>query len=71
MIDTGAIRFVYFDLDDTILDHARAEKLALQDLHYQPHSVLIWELVLPFTNTTSLRVLITGTIRTAPLQPLT
>ena len=39
MIDTGAIRFVYFDLDDTILDHARAEKLALQDLHYQPHSV--------------------------------
>ncbi len=39
MIDTGAIRFVYFDLDDTILDHARAEKLALQDLHNQTPSV--------------------------------
>lgn len=39
MIDTGAIRFVYFDLDDTILDHARAEKLALLELHQQSHSV--------------------------------
>ncbi len=27
------IRFVYFDLDDTLLDHRRAEKAALADCH--------------------------------------
>ena len=27
------IRFVYFDLDDTILDHRAAQELALRDLH--------------------------------------
>ncbi|MEM1094651.1 MAG: HAD-IA family hydrolase [Bacteroidota bacterium] len=27
------IRFIYFDLDDTLLDHRHAEKLALGDLH--------------------------------------
>lgn len=29
------VRFVYFDLDDTLLDHRRAESLALADLHRQ------------------------------------
>jgi HAD superfamily hydrolase (TIGR01549 family) len=29
------IRFVYFDLDDTILDHRAAQELALRDLHGQ------------------------------------
>lgn len=28
-----SIRFIYFDLDDTLLDHTRAERAALQDLH--------------------------------------
>jgi len=27
------IRFIYFDLDDTLLDHRRAERRALADLH--------------------------------------
>lgn len=27
------IRFIYFDLDDTLLDHSRAERAALQDLY--------------------------------------
>lgn len=27
------VRFVYFDLDDTILDHRAAQELALRDLH--------------------------------------
>ncbi len=27
------IQFVYFDLDDTLLDHRHAERMALQDLH--------------------------------------
>ncbi len=33
------IRFVYFDLDDTLLDHRRAERLALADLYeaHRPH----------------------------------
>jgi 5'-nucleotidase len=30
-LDTGRIRFVYFDLDDTLLDHRRAERDALAD----------------------------------------
>ena len=29
------VRFVYFDLDDTLLDHRRAQDLALGDLHLQ------------------------------------
>ncbi|MFT4603693.1 MAG: 5'-nucleotidase [Rhodothermales bacterium] len=29
----NGVRFVYFDLDDTILDHRAAQELALQDLH--------------------------------------
>jgi len=32
MIDAKTIHFVYFDLDDTILDHSHAELHALQDL---------------------------------------
>lgn len=31
MLDASAIRFVYFDLDDTLLDHRAAEKAALAD----------------------------------------
>jgi 5'-nucleotidase len=31
MLDTGRIRFVYFDLDDTLLDHRQAERDALTD----------------------------------------
>lgn len=27
------IRFIYFDLDDTLLDHSRAERAALEDLY--------------------------------------
>lgn len=34
------IRFVYFDLDDTLLDHRSAERLALADLHQQYLHVL-------------------------------
>ncbi len=39
------IRFVYFDLDDTLLDHRHAEQRALADLHraferhFAPHSI--------------------------------
>jgi len=29
----GSIRFVYFDLDDTLLDHTHAEHGALRDMH--------------------------------------
>lgn len=29
------IRFIYFDVDDTILDHRKAEKKALSDIHKQ------------------------------------
>ncbi len=32
MINADSIRFVYFDLDDTILDHSHAELQALRDL---------------------------------------
>lgn len=31
MIDASAVQFVYFDLDDTLLDHRTAEKAALAD----------------------------------------
>ncbi len=31
----NGVRFVYFDLDDTILDHRAAQELALRDLHGQ------------------------------------
>ncbi len=31
------IRFIYFDLDDTLLDHGRAERLALADLIEEDH----------------------------------
>jgi pyrimidine 5'-nucleotidase len=31
----NGIEFVYFDLDDTILDHKRAQNLALGDLHQE------------------------------------
>lgn len=33
MIDPSAVRFVYFDLDDTLLDHRAAERAALADCH--------------------------------------
>lgn len=33
MLDVSAIRFVYFDLDDTLLDHRAAERAALADCH--------------------------------------
>ena len=31
MLDASAVRFVYFDLDDTLLDHRAAERAALAD----------------------------------------
>ncbi len=31
MLDPAAVRFVYFDLDDTLLDHRAAERAALAD----------------------------------------
>lgn len=31
--DMDRIRFVYFDLDDTLLDHTHAEHFALRDMH--------------------------------------
>lgn len=34
------IRFVYFDLDDTLLDHRGAERRALADLYHRYHHVL-------------------------------
>jgi HAD superfamily hydrolase (TIGR01549 family) len=33
MLDVSAVRFVYFDLDDTLLDHRAAERAALADCH--------------------------------------
>jgi HAD superfamily hydrolase (TIGR01549 family) len=33
MLDVSAVRFVYFDLDDTLLDHRAAERAALGDCH--------------------------------------
>lgn len=32
------IHFVYFDLDDTLLDHRRAERLALTDVYHTHHA---------------------------------
>ncbi|NNF04458.1 MAG: HAD family hydrolase [Rhodothermales bacterium] len=39
MVRPVPIRFIYFDLDDTLLDHARAERGALADLFqaHRPH----------------------------------
>jgi 5'-nucleotidase len=33
VLDPASIRFVYFDLDDTLLDHRAAERAALADCH--------------------------------------
>ena len=33
MLDPSRVRFVYFDLDDTLLDHRAAERAALADCH--------------------------------------
>lgn len=33
MLDPARVRFVYFDLDDTLLDHRAAERAALEDCH--------------------------------------
>lgn len=32
-LDVSAVRFVYFDIDDTLLDHRAAERAALEDCH--------------------------------------
>ena len=32
-LDPARVRFVYFDLDDTLLDHRAAERAALEDCH--------------------------------------
>ena len=44
MIDADAVRFVYFDLDDTLLDHRAAERAALADCcaddeHFADHAL--------------------------------
>ncbi|MEP0549011.1 MAG: HAD family hydrolase [Rhodothermales bacterium] len=45
MLDVSAVRFVYFDLDDTLLDHRAAEREALADCcstfatHFDGHAL--------------------------------